>query len=147
MGLFDKFTGNDLKLNPEIAFTASLLYMMAADGELDIEEQGMLIMILGRNKFAGKGTPSKELFESSIKYIRKNSLDSFLVESYALLNEQQKTCILLNMIDASFADGEAEAEEQQLFTKFINAWSLSEATIKPMVETISLKANKTIFLK
>ena len=48
--------------------------MMAADGELDIEEQGMLIMILGRNKFAGKGTQSKELFESSLKYLKKKYL-------------------------------------------------------------------------
>ena len=70
-----------------------------------------------------------------------------MTESNSLLTEQQKTCILLNMVDASFADGEAETEEQQLFTKFMNAWSLSEQTLKPMIETISLKANKSIFLK
>ncbi len=41
MGLFDVFKSEPLKLSPRLALAVGLLYMMAADGEIESEEIGL----------------------------------------------------------------------------------------------------------
>ena len=48
MGLFDVFKGDSAQaMTPKMALGASLLYMMSADGEMDNEEIGHLLSVLG----------------------------------------------------------------------------------------------------
>jgi uncharacterized tellurite resistance protein B-like protein len=48
MGLFDMFKGDSgEKMTPHLAFATALLYMISADGEMDNEEIGHLLSVLG----------------------------------------------------------------------------------------------------
>ncbi len=47
MGLFDMFKSETLKLTPKLALAVALVYMMAADGQIEAEEIGHLQSILG----------------------------------------------------------------------------------------------------
>ena len=48
MGLFDMFKGDKgEEMTPHFAFATSLLYMMGADGEMDQEEIGQLLAVIG----------------------------------------------------------------------------------------------------
>ena len=50
MALFDMFKGAaPLEITPRRALVISLIYCMGADGEIDPEEVGHLISVLGRN--------------------------------------------------------------------------------------------------
>lgn len=152
MGLFDMFKGdktrNESGMEPHFAFATSLLYMMGADGEYDNEELGHLLSVLGGKNKGGTvyvGGNNDDLLEKAIKYVRKNSLDDFLREASPSLTDVQKMCILVNLIDSSLSDGEAEREEQVMFGKFLNAFGISEERFKPFFEVIVLKNDRSVF--
>lgn len=153
MGLFDIFkgdkTGTEQGMHPHFAFVTSLLYMMGADGEYDHEEIGQLLSVIGGQKKGNKiyvGGNNDDLMSKAIKYVNKNSVDQFLREAAPVLTDAQKMCILVNLIDSSLSDGEAEIEEQQLFKKFLHAFGISEERFKPFFEVIVLKNDRSVFL-
>ena len=48
MGLFDMFKGDSgEQMTPHLAFATALIYMMCADGEMDNEEIGHLLSVIG----------------------------------------------------------------------------------------------------
>ncbi|PGW86665.1 Tellurite resistance protein TerB [Bacillus thuringiensis] len=152
MGLFDMFKGDKTRtengMEPHFAFATSLLYMMGADGEYDNEELGQLLSVLGGINKGGTiyvGGNNDDLLEKAIKYVRKNSLDTFLKEAAPSLTDAQKMCILVNLIDSSLSDGEAEREEQMMFGKFLQAFDISEERFKPFFEVIVLKNDRSVF--
>lgn len=150
MGLFDMFKSDSGdKMTPHLAFATSLIYMMSADGEIDHEEIGHLLSVLGGadqgNGTVGVGAQNQALLDSAVKYRRKNSVDTFLQEAAPLLSDAQKMCILVNLIDSSLVDGQPEPEEQVLFGKFLQAFGISEARFRPFFEIIVLKNDRTVF--
>lgn len=150
MGLFDMFKSDSgEKMTPHLAFATSLLYMMSADGEIDHEEIGHLLSVLGGqdqgNGVVGVGAQNQALLDSAIKYRKKNSADTFLQEATPLLSDAQKMCILINLIDSSLADGQPEPEEQALFGKFMQAFGISEERFRPFFEVIMLKSDRSVF--
>lgn len=153
MGLFDMFKGDDTKnesgMTPHFAFATSLLYMMGSDGEYDNEEIGQLLAVLGGQNKNGKvivGGNNDDLMDRATKYVRKNSIDQFLKEAAPVLTDAQKMCILVNIVDSSLSDGEAEREEQEMFGKFLNAFGISEERFTPFFEVIVLKNDRAVFL-
>jgi uncharacterized tellurite resistance protein B-like protein len=148
MGLFDMFKGDSEEMTPHFAFAASLLYMMGADGDFDNEEIGHLLSVLGGAKEGGSigvGANNKALLDRALKYTRKNTIDTFLAEAAPVLTDAQKMCLLVNLIDSSLSDGQAEAEEQVMFGKVMQAFGISEARFKPFFEVIVLKNDRSVF--
>jgi uncharacterized tellurite resistance protein B-like protein len=150
MGLFDMFKSDSGdKMSPHLAFATSLLYMMSADGEIDHEEIGHLLSVLGGqdqgNGTIGVGAQNQALLDNAVKYRKKNSVETFLQEATPLLSDAQKMCILVNLIDSSLADGQPEPEEQALFGKFMQAFGINEARFRPFFEVIVLKSDRTVF--
>ncbi|QEP44791.1 TerB family tellurite resistance protein [Ectothiorhodospiraceae bacterium BW-2] len=148
MGLFDMFKGDSEEMTPHFAFATALIYMMGADGEFDNEEIGHLLSVLGGSKEGGSigvGANNKALLDRAVRYAQKNPLDKFLEESTPILTEGQRFCILVNLIDSSLADGQAEREEQVMFEKIMQTWGISEAQFEPFFEVIVLKNDRSIF--
>lgn len=150
MGLFDMFKGDKSEgMTPHFAFATSLLYMMGSDGEMDQEEVGQLLAVIGGQEKNGTiyvGGNNDDMFQRAIKYVRKNSIDTFLNEAAPILTDAQKMCILVNLVDSSLADGESEREEQELFAKFMKAFDISEDRFKPFFEVIVLKNDRSVFI-
>lgn len=151
MGLFDMFKSDSgEKMTPHLAFATSLLYMMSADGEIDHEEVGHLLSVLGGQDrgdgTVGVGAQNQALLDKAVKYRRNHSADAFLTEITPLLTDAQKMCILVNLIDSSFADGQPEPEEQALFGKFMQAFGISEDRFRPFFEVILLKTDRSVFV-
>ena len=74
MGLFDVFKSEPIKLNPYLSLAVGLLYMMAADGQIEDEEVGQLRTVFGKDD---------AVIQTALKYLRSNTLDQFLSESAA----------------------------------------------------------------
>ncbi|AEI45503.1 TerB family tellurite resistance protein [Paenibacillus mucilaginosus] len=151
MGLFDMFKGDKSTegMTPHFAFATSLLYMMQSDGEMDNEEVGQLLAVLGGEKSGGTigvGANNRALLDRALKYIRSNSIDTFLKEAAPILTDAQKMCILVNLVDSSLADGEPERQEQELFAKFLTAFNITEQRFTPFFEVIMLKNDRSVFL-
>lgn len=150
MGLFDMFKGDSgEQMTPHLAFVTSLLYMMSADGEIDNEEVGHLLSVLGGQDDGrgsiGVGAQNQKLLDSAIRYRKKHAVDQFLAEATPLLTDAQKMCILVNLVDSSLSDGQAEPEEQQLFGKFLQAFGVGEDRFRPFFEVIVLKNDRSVF--
>ncbi len=150
MGLFDMFkTDKGEEMTPHFGFACSLLYMMKSDGEMDHEEIGQLLAVLGgeeSNGVIGVGANNRQLLENAMKYTRNTSIEKFLGEVTPLLTDAQKMCILVNLIDSSLADGQPEREEQELFGKFLTAFGISEDRFRPFFEVIVLKNDRGVFV-
>jgi len=148
MGLFDMFKGDSEEMTPHLAFATSLLYMMGSDGEYDNEEIGHLLSVLGgqeSNGVIGVGANNAALLDRAIKYAGKNDLSTFLHEAAPVLTDAQKMCIMVNLIDSSLSDGQAEREEQAMFGKFLQAFGITEERFRPFFEVIVLKNDRAVF--
>lgn len=136
MGLFDVFKSEPPKLNARLALPAGLLYMMASDGEIEAEEIGQLQSVVGGDQ---------ELVNTAIKYLRSVKYEQFLVDAAAILSEQQKMCVLINMADSLLSDGRAEQSEQIAFGKALAQFGITEDRFEPYFEAIAIKNNRSIF--
>lgn len=145
MGLFDMFKGNNaFEITPYSALAVSMIYVIAADGEINENEIGQLIAILGGEQ--PKGINTRDLIKNASKYVNATKVEDFLKDASGKLTGEQKMCILINILDTIFADGNAASEEQELFFKFIEAFGYSENDLKPALEIITLKNNKNVLL-
>ncbi|OQY45496.1 MAG: Tellurite resistance protein TerB [Anaerolineaceae bacterium 4572_78] len=150
MGLFDMFKGDTgEQMTPHLAFASSIVYMMGADGEIDNEEVGHLLSVLGGSKDSsgaiGVGAQNRELLRKAQQIVRTKSIDQFLAEISPILTDAQKICVLTNLIDSSLADGVPEPEEQQLFGKFMQAFGISESQFQPYFQVLSIKNDRNVF--
>ncbi len=150
MGLFDLFKGDKGEtMTPHLAFATALLYMMASDGEMDNEEIGHLLSVLGGAKNGnsiGVGANNQDLLNRAYKYMRSTPLETFLAEATPLLSDAQKMCILLNLLDSSLADGVPEREEQIIFDKIMRSFGISEERFAPFFEVIVAKCDRSVFI-
>lgn len=143
MGLFDMFKGDKtFEITPYSAFAVSMLYIIAADGEINENEIGQLISALGGEQV--KGINTRELLKGASKYVSSTKVENFLSEAAPKLNDAQKMCILVNILDTIYADGNAANQEQEMFFKFMTAFGVSEDALKPALETIAIKNKKSV---
>lgn len=137
MGLFDVFKGDSAQaMTPKLAFAASLIYMMSADGQIEEEEIGQLVSAIGGDRAT---------LDNALKFVRKNRVDAFLVQAAPVLSEPQKLCILTNLCDSLLADGNAAPTEQVLFNQFMSAFGVSDAHFRPCFEVIAMKNDRSVF--
>ena len=136
MGLFDMFKGSNTPLTPKQVLATSLLFMVAADGEVDEAELGQLMMALRGDR---------KSLDAAIKYVRNNPLDAFLAEAPQLLDEKQRLNVLVNLCDSLLADGRAERSEQALFGRFLQAFQVSEDQFRPYFNAIVVKNDMSVF--
>lgn len=138
MGLFDKFKGAaPLEITPRRALVVSLVQCMGSDGEIDPEEVAHLVSVLGR-------TATRDELDRCLKYAKSTPTDAFLQEAVPKLNQQQRLCILLNMIDSAMADGEAEAGERDLIIRYQRAFGLDDATMEPYFNALVAKNDRGV---
>ncbi|MBJ7420760.1 MAG: TerB family tellurite resistance protein [Rhodoferax sp.] len=136
MGLFDAFKTTPPVLTPRLTLAVGLLFMVGADGQVEQEEIGQLRSVVGGDQ---------ELIQTALKYLRSVKYEQFLTDAAALLNTEQKLCLLINMADSLLSDGRAELSEQQVFGKALAQFGFSEESFKGYFDTISLKNNRSIF--
>lgn len=135
-GLF-KSQSATLDLTPRNCLAVSLLYCMGADGEMDEEEIGHLVSVLGRGA-------TRAQVDGAVRYVRSVKPEQFLAEAAPRLRPEQRLCILLNMIDSAMSDGEAEPGEQQLVMQFAAAFGISEAEMTPYFKALVAKNDRAV---
>lgn len=138
MGLFDKFKGAaPLDITPRRALAVALIQCMASDGEIDPEEVAHLVSVLGRNA-------TRDELDRCLKHARSTPPATFLQEVTPKLNQQQRLCILLNMIDSAMADGDAEQGERDLIIQYQRAFGFDDATMEPYFNALVAKNERAV---
>jgi uncharacterized tellurite resistance protein B-like protein len=130
-------------LTPPVAFVVAMTHMAGADNVYKQEEEGSLAALLPQT---GLGGMSYEMLAREVEfYLSQASLGQFLNEAPLILNEDQKLCILLNMLDSALADGDFPPEEEALFNQFLQAFHISKEQIKPYLQSIAIKNRLSVF--
>jgi uncharacterized tellurite resistance protein B-like protein len=135
-GMF-KSQSASFDLNPRTCLVVSLIYCMGADGEMDEEEIGHLVSVLGRGA-------TRDQLNAALRYVRATQPHQFLMDSNARLRPDQKLCIILNMIDSAMSDGEAEQGEQRLVMQFAETWGVPQAALEPHFRTLVAKNDRAV---
>jgi uncharacterized tellurite resistance protein B-like protein len=125
------------ELTPRNCLTASLIYCMASDGEMDPEEIGHLLSVMGPGA-------TREALNNVMRFCRATPAEQFAADAAARLRPDQKLCILLNMIDSAMSDGEAEPQEQALVMGFMRSFGLTEAELEPHFRSLTAKNNRAV---
>jgi len=150
MSLFNMFKSDKGEaMTPHKAFAIALIYSMGADGEMDPEEVGHLLSVIGGERSGGTigvGANNQALLNAAMKYVRTHSPDQFLTEATPVLTTAQRLCIMMNMVDSALADGDAEQEERDLFDKVQKAFGITDEQFRPYFEVIMLKNDRSVFL-
>ena len=89
--LFDSPT-----LTPRLCVVAAILYMMAVDSDISEYESSQLQAVVGTDA---------DTLKRAVAYSEKNSVDQFLDEAPALLDQRLRLCLLTNVCDSLMADG------------------------------------------
>lgn len=136
--MFNMFKSqSSLDLTPRNCLAVSLLYCMASDGEIDPEEIGHLMSVLGRNA-------TRQQLDAVLRYTRSTQSTQFLADAAPKLRPEQKLCIVLNMIDSAMSDGEAEPGEERLIMEFAQVFGLSESELTPHFRTLVAKNDRAV---
>jgi len=149
MSLFGNMGSRADQLTPWLSFTISLVYCIAADGEVDEEEIGYLLTALGGERIdedtVGVANRNREILDRAIAYTNRHTPEEFLETAAAMLNMEQKLCILMNMADSALSDGIAEDEEQRLILQFKEAFGVSDDQLAPLMQALLIKNDKSVF--
>lgn len=127
---------NSAQLSPRLCVVAAILYMMAVDSDISEYESSHLQAVVGTDA---------DTLKRAIEYSEKNSVDQFLNEAPALLNQRDRLCLLTNVCDSLMADGVMVAAEEQLFNRMLAAMGHTKASFQPYFDTITIKDRTSIF--
>jgi uncharacterized tellurite resistance protein B-like protein len=122
-------------LDTRLVMAASLIYMSSIDGTIAQQEWGQLKTVVGGDD---------DLLEAGLDYVRDTPLDKFLADAPALLNREQRKCVLLNVYDSLLSDGTIEPEEESLFDKFLDKFEFTRESIKNELDALFVKNNTKV---
>lgn len=136
MGLFDKLLGKEAKLTPKSAFVLAAMTLIAADGQIDEEEILSLRRLVKGDAESIKN--AQKVWQATPK------LQELLPLIAAALDAKQREVVIANLIDLAMADGTLANAEQELLSLYMQAFEISEATVKPIIDVVALKNNTSV---
>jgi uncharacterized tellurite resistance protein B-like protein len=137
MGIFDKLTGSkNVPLTPKSALVVSAITVIAADGVLDEQELYDLQKIVRGDKPA---------IDTAIKVMQGNQLPDIIAMVASTLNEKQRLTAMAILLDLAMADGILAGNEQKVLKMYMDKFGISETAIKPIIDTIALKNDFSVF--
>jgi uncharacterized tellurite resistance protein B-like protein len=110
--------------------------MMAVDTDISEYEASQLQAVVGTDA---------DTLKRAIAYSEKNSVEQFLNEAPALLDQRVRLCLLMNVCDSLMADGVMVAAEEQLFNRMLAAMGFAKASFQPYFDAITIKDKTSIF--
>ena len=136
MGLFDKLTGKKVELTPKSALVLSAITVIAADGVIDEAEIGDLAKIVRGDR---------KSIDNAMAVMKANPFPGVIDLVAATLDEKQKLATLTILFDIAMADGVLAGAEQKILQMYVDKFGIPEATLKPIIETIGIKNDFSIF--
>jgi uncharacterized tellurite resistance protein B-like protein len=150
MGLFDIFKKQaNEDMDPIKAVTISMFYIMGADGEMQSEEVGHLLSMLGGKEVNGQiqvGGQYPGLMKSVKEYVKSVKVEDFIKASNSILTDSMKMYILINQINSALSNGESGSEEQEMIFKFMEGWGIDSERVKPIFQMIEFMNDRSVFL-
>ena len=119
---------------PMLGFSAALQAMAHADNRVSGEEYKSLGMIT-----------SHQMLEDGLRYWKLKGTENLFTELRDKLSEDQKKCLLANMLELAMVDGVLEDKEKSFLEEKRNILGVSIENFNKIFDILLLKNNLTIF--
>ncbi|NTW02855.1 MAG: hypothetical protein HGA19_16505 [Oscillochloris sp.] len=86
-----------------------------------------------------------DLLGRAERYLASVPLDAFAREAAERLNQRQRLCLLLNLLDRRMAEGDEQPEKHPLIADLISALAVEPTQLTPLRQTLALKNDLSIF--
>ena len=129
-GVYTPTQDADETLGAHLALASGMVYMVAADGSIGVQERARLAVITGA--FEG-------LQQAALKYVRRVRVDDFLQQAATVFDQSIKLHILTNVCDTMLSSGDVAPADSRLFLKMLATWGLSGDTFKPYYLLLKIK--------
>lgn len=137
MGLFDKLKGSKaVELNPKSALVLSAITVIASDGVIEESEMMDLSKIVHGDRNAVK---------AAVQVLQNITLPEAMDLVAKTLNEQQKMSAMAILMDLAMSDGILAGNEQKILQQYMEKFGITEAALKPIIDTIALKNDFSVF--
>ena len=137
MGIFDRLTGSKpVTLNPKSALVLSAITVIAADGVIDEAELNDLAKIVRGDRAS---------ISTAMEVLKASKFPGVIDMVAATLNEKQRLATLAILCDLAMADGILAGEEKVVLGMYMEKFGIKEDALKPIIETIALKNDFSIF--
>jgi len=137
MGIFDKLTGSKkVQFTPKLALATAAITIIAADGVLDDQELFDLNRIVHGDR---------NIIDAAVNVVRGTKLPEVIDLVAGTLDEKQRLTTMAILLDLAMSDGILAGEEQTLLQAYMEKFSITEAALKPVIDTIALKNDFSIF--
>jgi uncharacterized tellurite resistance protein B-like protein len=137
MGIFDKLSDTkNYPLTPKSALVIAAITVIASDGVLDDQELFGLQRIV-----RGDGNS----VETALKVLQGGELPEIMDSVAGILNEKQRLTTMAILLDLAMADGILAGNELKILQTYMEKFGISETTLKPVIDTIALKNDFSVF--
>ena len=126
----------DAKLNAFSALAAGMMYVAGIDNEIAESEERYIRRTCGVRK---------DEFRAGVKFYNNNSLVEFQNQT-TLMSENQKLCILANMLDLAMIDGVLHTSEQNIIQSFIDSTGLDKNKAGKIIDVLEIKNHTAILI-
>lgn len=116
-------------LTPLESLAVALMYVSSCDSKISSEEDSVIVEIFKDNK---------QVLGSSLAYYKSHRYEEFL-GNLGALNENQKLCILANMLEVAMRDGSLHRTEQECIRKFVQVSGLKDEQYKAISSVLYVK--------
>jgi len=117
-------------LGAHLALASGMVYMVAADGAIGVQERARLAVVTGA--FEG-------LQQAALNYVRRVRVDDFLQQAAAVFDQPTKLHILTNICDTMLSSGDVAPADSRLFLRMLATLGLSGETFKPYYLLLKIK--------
>jgi len=131
-----EYFGEAPKLTPKIAFAASMIYLINADGKIEPDEIKRLVNAV---------KDDRGLLEVATRYTKFHTPEEFMQFCNEILDKEQKLSLLVNLYDAILSNDETLVQEIELFEGFMHSFGFNEKEFEPFFYSISVKNNRRLF--
>lgn len=120
---------------PVVYLAAALMFAAASDGEMADSERQYIHEIVSQ---------SPNALEAGLTYYEAKTIDALLLDM-AKLNDQQKLCILANVVELCMKDGSFRSKEQDLIAKMADAIDVARDTVENIRNVLLIKNDTSVF--
>lgn len=137
MGLFDKLKGSKSReLTPKSALVLSAITVIASDGEIDAAEM---------NDLAKIARGDRDAVNAAVQVLQETTLPDAIDLVARTLNEQQRMAAMAILMDLAMSDGVLAGNEQKILQQYMEKFGITEAALKPVIDTIAIKNDFSVF--
>lgn len=122
-------------ITPFLLLAAGIMYVSSMDNGISNEEDSYITTLFQNDQ---------NFLRSALIFYKSHSFQDYIEIAACTLNEEQKFCILANMIEISMKDDIYQAFEQDMIDKFVEKMKIPTEKYRNIEEALLIKNNISI---